>query len=419
MKCMLFEVVSYEKNSKMLKLKNGSEYKIEVSKNHVAELQKSIKEVHEVPVEPAENDAIHHDDTKEEEEYQVQNYEEIEEEEMPPELPARASTPQGPKSPLSPVHAQLMSALSPKIGSPSMTRDSYVISLYDYVPDEEDELNVNEDEKLLLIDDSSDDWWLVQRLSGSKRKGLVPSSYLQRIDPLSARENNPLDEVFDPPMAKEADDEAPFVKSPKSPNSRPGTPVVPFSFLDELRARNQSREALSNPTEEVTIEDKEAVTEVFEEENQKEEIKDEEEDISSYRDEEIPKAEFSPVAHRASLSIPVEDEEAVAHEDTEKQILAKSPVIEVEVEPEIIRQPVKEARPADLNLPKLKPVGSPKVKTTTKGNFLEQILLKKQQDIDEGEIRVPEMKKAEEVNAVVVKPNPWKNLSMKTVIVCI
>jgi hypothetical protein len=423
---MILEVASYEKKSKLLKLKNGKDYKIELSKNHVAELQKSIKEAQEIPAEPIEEP--HHNEPEEEvyydepEEYQ---YEEPEpqhyEEEIPPELPARVITPQISKSPLSPVHAQLRQALgSPKgASSPSALRESYVVSLYDYVPDEEDELNVNEDEKLLLIDDSSDDWWLVQRLTGSKRKGLVPSSYLQRIDPLSAREKNPLDEVFDPPMPEEVEEEAPLVKSPKSPSSRPGTPVVPFSFLDELRARNKSREALIPPADEEPeqpVENAEETppvpvkSETFEEEM-------EEEIVQAHR---APPAipvevieEFEEVAE--SHPVPVVAEEPVIHKVVEQPI-----VPEKKVEPEIVRQPVKETKHADLNLPKLKPVGSPKVKTTTKGNFLEQMLLRKQQDIEEGEIRLPEAKKVEEeevaeTKAVVVKPNPWKNLSMKNV----
>lgn len=70
-------------------------------------------------------------------------------------------------------------AISPKasIHSPKMGI-KVAIALYDYIPAEEGELEVHENDMLTVLDTSDADWWLVRHIN-KKGEGLVPMTYVE------------------------------------------------------------------------------------------------------------------------------------------------------------------------------------------------------------------------------------------------
>lgn len=61
-----------------------------------------------------------------------------------------------------------------------MAEDTMVIAKYDYTAQDQQELNIKKNEKLLLLDDSKS-WWLVQNTRS--QSGFVPSNYVKKIKP--------------------------------------------------------------------------------------------------------------------------------------------------------------------------------------------------------------------------------------------
>lgn len=57
--------------------------------------------------------------------------------------------------------------------------DRITHALYDYIAQQEDELDLVEDEMVFLVDDSDSDWWIVAKADGSAQ-GLVPSTYVAK-----------------------------------------------------------------------------------------------------------------------------------------------------------------------------------------------------------------------------------------------
>lgn len=57
--------------------------------------------------------------------------------------------------------------------------DRIAHALYDYIAQQEDELDLVEDEMVFLVDDSDSDWWIVAKADGSAQ-GLVPSTYVAK-----------------------------------------------------------------------------------------------------------------------------------------------------------------------------------------------------------------------------------------------
>ena len=60
-----------------------------------------------------------------------------------------------------------------------MAEEAYALALYDYHSQNEEELSIRKNDRLLIVDDNGT-WWQVQ--NEHHQSGLVPSNYLQRTD---------------------------------------------------------------------------------------------------------------------------------------------------------------------------------------------------------------------------------------------
>lgn len=99
-----------------------------------------------------------------------------------------ASSPiNAPTSPIfqqnSPV-AHINTPISIPLGPPKVA-----IALYDYLPIEEGELEISENDDLLVLDSSDPDWWLVKHLK-KPGQGLVPMTYVEIQAPGSVKMNS-------------------------------------------------------------------------------------------------------------------------------------------------------------------------------------------------------------------------------------
>lgn len=362
--------------------------------------------------------------------------------ELAPALPERSAT--SPKLPSAPIQQLPLptpaSAKSPGEAGP------FVTALYDYEPQEEDELKISEDERLRLIDESDDDWWMVQRLHGSMRKGLVPSSYLQRAGGYLSRMNGQ-----EAVGADEEEDER--ATSPRPKVVRPGTPGSPVpSFLDELKGRQKARSPVPTPEPEPVLEETveypespaqdfvdaeslEATSAASSDGTQATKPKSgprsplaavvPEAPLEGYADE--PAEPESPVAEPVAVHRPPMKEPAIPEPPTARPAVpapataqpaahelaaaAKRAAVQpeaprmptvnlasvpsrapaaatgtVRAEPEVVRQPAKAAPKSEFTLPKLKPV----LKDDKGFNALSSMLMKKQEDILHDRISSPE-----------------------------
>lgn len=411
MKHKLVDIAKYDKKKKCLILR-GTEEKIqlELSKNHSNLLEKEIEEA-KSRAEKAKR--------------AMRQEAGLKEVETTPGLPERNSTGPVIKSPPSESICPAVLPKSPAVSDSEnefKVKGTIVTALYDYEPNEEDELKITEDEKLLLVDDSDEDWWLVQRLEGGKKKGLVPSSYVAKPDPFAGKFRDPI---------QAAEDEADVPRSPEIAKkfSRPSSPVVP-GFLDELKKKTKARSPISEPEEPVTVEEAINQTEpVFpvhvsdhEDSNVVDEVKevDNSEKFIAGNIPERPQTEPAKLEEQELAKVPVSipAPPPLPNFSSEEVVKREAPVVsEKPKEPEIIRQPAKEVKKPEFPIPKLKPV----LEDESGFNAISTMLLRKQEDIRNmnqnpeslevvNDISKNAPKKAEKEEA---KPNPWKDLNMK------
>lgn len=52
------------------------------------------------------------------------------------------------------------------------------VALYDFASQEEDEMAIEEAEKVIILDSSDAEWWLCSSMDGN-RQGMIPASYLE------------------------------------------------------------------------------------------------------------------------------------------------------------------------------------------------------------------------------------------------
>lgn len=316
-----------------------------------------------------------------------------------------------------------------------------VKALYAHIPQAEDELQVKAGERLVLIDDnSSADWWLVQRLYGSRRRGLVPSSYL-----VPDEENHD-----DEDSQKGISVTSPY-SAKGSPGSLPNTPKL--AFLEELRERalkspvaisisqmeaaerakealetrsmlkqkevEREMETLSNTeVNEVKLDDEEnevepACSQESKAETFEHEIENNEAEVKLFDPTEV-LIEKPEQSNDYTNSVQPTAEEAM---DTEfiKQSQLKS--VELQQEKEV--KTPKFARPLEQKSSQALKALETNRKETTPSAALAAVLLKKKHDIDSGKISTPApvvpKKSLAGPNAEasdVKKNNPWSNISL-------
>lgn len=438
LKLDLINVISFDKKKKELAIRNSDEkIKLDLSKAHGEALQKEIGVAHK----RAEDEAL------EWERAQMAAYASAEQE-TAPELPDRVSSPASPKFEQA---SSITSMLNQRIGSPTKSPLSangecegpFVTALYSYEPNEEDELKVDEDEKLRLVDDSSEDWWLVQRLTGSQRQGLVPSSYLQRarstatsptsrvptpyerkfgLSPTAAPEEELNDEE------KEEDGGLIQPKSPRSPGSGPVSPVMSAAFLSEIKDKIKARSPvaeeqpiISDEIDESVVDDAPVVPAALiaappPPPPMPAQFKTIEEEISPVNaPPHVHKQEKEelPVTRRPALPVPRVEELQVKVNLVETR---KASVVEPREIDVVKAEPKKMEPTVTLPMPKLKPV----VQDDKGLNALSSMLLRKQEDMKAGsdgnEVRSPPSPKPVHAVEQPARNNPWTKLSMKTIV---
>ncbi len=419
-------MLGYDRKGKKLMIEGRDKITLELSKPHANDFIKEIEYAHKRAREKLREKHL---------------------DEAVPELPER-STPSSPiRSPSrhSPFAAAIMRSLSPM--SPMMGSSQFVLALYDYEPQEQDELRISEDERLKLIDDSSPDWWMVQRLEGNQKKGLVPASYVQRAS--FSPPKSPLEQIFEPEVpiilnrsCNEDEGEDHEVKSPKSTKSktsRPGSPAITPSFLDELKARHRSRSPKAIEEEPKMIEETSLTVEpepiveqrpptpppmpkAFPSTEPKEGEAVALNDVplsrkSSVREPIDPAIEPLCISRKTSIKIEPKEESISPVKEKPGSCFAVTKLVKSEPNPKAPAktEPVEvvkaEQKPESQNhfqapLPKLKPVQSDQ-----KGlSALSSILLKKQEDIKVGQIRIPEPPKSPVAKE---NPNPWRNINVQ------
>lgn len=457
----LFSVASYDRKKKELQIEGriGAPIKLELDKKFAEQFLKEV----EAAKEKAKREAM------EWEQAQMLAY--TQRESSPaPELPERgnAGSPVSPafsgpaaaiasmlqqragspaKSPLAAVMAEISKEPSP-VASPLATEEPngpMVIALYNYEPMEEDELKISEDERLVLLDDSSEDWWLVQRLTGSQRKGLVPSSYLQRdVEAGGSRPRTPYERAFGiQEEAAEEEEDTGLIqpRSPRSPLSPgAGSPSMSAAFMDEIRAKIKSRSppAIPAQTIEEQIPDEPAQPQEAEydapavmatapppppplpvQQPQESAVAVQEQD-TTHQAPATASRDQEPSPKMPVVQIPSRRESVAAAEKvTEKVPVPQSHLqqsfLDVDKREAAISEDVVKAEPkkvestVQIPMPKLKPV----LKDDKGFNALSSMLLRKQEDIKTGEVRIPSPIKTPVKEEE--KPNPWKRIASKNV----
>ena len=56
----------------------------------------------------------------------------------------------------------------------------YAIALWEYVPQQADELAVQPNDALWVLAENPNGWWLAQRADGSGIQGLIPHNYVEK-----------------------------------------------------------------------------------------------------------------------------------------------------------------------------------------------------------------------------------------------
>lgn len=63
-------------------------------------------------------------------------------------------------------------------------------AIYDYVPQNDEEIALHEEE-LVFVVEKEDEWWTVKGKDRDAPQGLVPASYLEQVSPIPPKKRPP------------------------------------------------------------------------------------------------------------------------------------------------------------------------------------------------------------------------------------